>query len=123
MTMSKIINFIKKRWIWILAVLLLFAVIVSSIEIYKEEVLNIDPDIKYKQKSTLYFAAERFDTLNPIVSQSEDVYYISKLLYDSLFDFDDNMNATPELVEKYTVDTEKASVYTFHPLYWIRLLP
>ena len=53
MTMSKIINFIKKRWIWILAVLLLFAVIVSSIEIYKEEVLNIDPDIKYKQKSTL----------------------------------------------------------------------
>ena len=109
--MSKIINFIKKRWIWILAVLLLFAVIVSSIEIYKEEVLNIDPDIKYKQKSTLYFAAERFDTLNPIVSQSEDVYYISKLLYDSLFDFDDNMNATPELVEKYTVDTEKASVY------------
>ena len=47
--MSKIINFIKKRWIWILAVLLLFAVIVSSIEIYKEEVLNIDPDIKYKQ--------------------------------------------------------------------------
>ena len=79
-TMSKIINFIKKRWIWILAVLLLFAVVISSIEIYKEEVLNIDPDVKYTQKNTLYFAAERFDTLNPIVSQSEDVYYISKLL-------------------------------------------
>lgn len=108
--MSKVFDFIKKRWIWILAVLLVFAVILSSIEIYKEEVLNIDPDVKYKEKSTLYFAAERFDTLNPIVSQSEDLYYISKLIYDGLFDFDNNMNVVPKLAEEYKVDTEKASI-------------
>lgn len=38
---------------------------VFSVEIYKEEVLNIDPDIKYETQDTLYFAAERIDTLNP----------------------------------------------------------
>lgn len=86
------------------------AVVLSSVEIYKEEVLNIDPDIKYKEKKTLYFAAERFDTLNPLVSQSEDIYYISKLIYDGLFELDDNLNAAPKLVESYEVDTEKASI-------------
>ncbi len=86
--MSKIINFIKRKWIFLLALVLLLAIIFSSVEIYKEEVLNIDPDVKYKEKTTLYFAAERFDTLNPIVSQSEDVYYISKLIYDGLFEFE-----------------------------------
>ncbi len=108
--MSKFISFIKKSWIWILAVILISAVVLSSVEIYKEEVLNIDPDIKYKEKKTLYFAAERFDTLNPLVSQSEDIYYISKLIYDGLFELDDNLNAAPKLVESYEVDTEKASI-------------
>ena len=108
--MSKFTSFIKKSWIWILAVILISAVVLSSVEIYKEEVLNIDPDVKYKEKKTLYFAAERFDTLNPLMSQSEDIYYISKLIYDGLFELDDNMNAVPKLVESYEVNTEKAFV-------------
>ncbi len=109
--MSKFVSFIKRRWIFLLSLVLILAVVFSSVEIYKEEVLNIDPDVKYKEKTTLYFAAERFDTLNPLVSQSEDVYYISKLIYDGLFEFDDNMNAAPKLVREYTVDTERASIY------------
>ena len=109
--MPKIVSFIKRRWIFLLSLVLILAVVFSSVEIYKEEVLNIDPDIKYKEKKTLYLAAERFDTLNPLVSQSEDVYYISKLIYDGLFEFDENMNAAPKLVQEYTVDTEKAAIH------------
>ena len=82
----------------------------SSVEIYKEEVLNIDPDIKYEAQDTLYFAAERIDTLNPLISQSEDVYYLSKLLYSSLFAYDENLSAVPELVRSYTVNTERAYI-------------
>ncbi len=108
--MIKLKEFLRKSWIWILAVILVLAVILSSVEIYKEEVLNIDPDIKYTEKKTLYFAAQRFDTLNPLVSQSEDTYYLSKLIYDSLFDFDENLNVVPKLVDTYRVDTEKACV-------------
>ena len=109
--MSKFSNFIKKSWIFILIAILILAVVLSSVEIYKEEVLEIDPDVEYKEKTTLYFAAERFDTLNPLISQNEDVYYISKLIYDGLFEFDENMNAAPKLVSKYEVNTEKASIY------------
>ncbi len=108
--MGKIKFFLKKWWVWLLAAILIAAVVLSTVEIYKEEVLEIDPEVSYKEKKTLYFAAERFDTLNPIVSQSEDVYYISKLIYDSLFEFDENLNVVPKLVDSYTVDTEKAFV-------------
>ena len=45
--MIKLKDFLRKSWIWILAVILVLAVILSSVEIYKEEVLNIDPDVKY----------------------------------------------------------------------------
>lgn len=108
--MSKIKVFLKKRWIWLLAIILIIAMILSTVEIYKEEVLNIDPDVSYTEKKTLYFAAERPDTLNPLVSKSEDVYYISKLIYDSLFEFDEYLNVVPCLVDSYSVDTEKAFV-------------
>lgn len=93
-----------------MALVLLLTVVLSTVEIYKEEVLNIDPDVTYKEKKTLYFAAERLDTLNPLVSQSEDVYYISKLIYDGLFEFDENLNVVPELVDSYKIDTEKALI-------------
>ena len=108
--MQNVKAFLKKYWIGVVAILLIIAVVLSSVEIYKEEVLNIDPDIEYVEKSALNFCAERIDTLNPLVSQSEDVYYISKLIYDPLFDFDENMGVTPCLVDSYTVNTEKASI-------------
>lgn len=108
--MSKLKMFLKNRWMWFLTILLICAVIFSTVEIYKEEVLNIDPDVTYTEKKTLYFAAERFDTLNPIVSQSEDIYYISKLIYDGLFEFDQNLNVVPKLADSYKIDTEKALI-------------
>ena len=97
---DKIIDYLKKYWIGILIIILVIAVASSSVEIYKEEVLNIDPSIEYAEQKTLYLSSEKIDTLNPIVSQSEDVYYISKLLYSSLFNFDENLNTVPELAEK-----------------------
>ena len=78
---DKISAFLKKYWIGILAAVLVIAVIASSVEIYKEEVLNIDPDIEYKEQSTLYLPSENIDTFNPVISQSQDVYYLSKLIY------------------------------------------
>lgn len=107
---DKIVDFLKKYWIGILIIILVIAVTSSSVEIYKEEVLNIDPGIEYVDQNNLYLSSEKIDTLNPIVSQSENVYYISKLLYSGLFDFDENLNIVPELAEKYTIDTEKAYI-------------
>ena len=78
---SKIAVFLKKYWIPVLAVIVVITVIISSVGIYKEEVLHIDPDVEYEEGDKLYFSSSALDTLNPIVSESADTYYISKLIY------------------------------------------
>ena len=105
---GKITDFLKKYWAGILIIILLIAVVTSSVEIYKEEVLNIDPSIEYVEQKTVFLSSEKIDTLNPVISQSEDTYYLSKLIYSSLFNFDENLNAVPELASEYKVDTEQA---------------
>lgn len=107
---GKIADFLIKYWVGILIIILVIAVATSSIEIYKEEVLNIDPSIEYVEQNTVFLSSEKIDTLNPVISQSEDTYYLSKLIYSSLFNFDENLNAVPELASEYTVDTEKAYI-------------
>ena len=107
---SEILDFMKKYWIGVVIIILIFAVILSSVEIYKEEVLNIDPSIEYIEQDTLFLSSETIDTLNPVISQSEDVYYISKLIYDGLYDYDENMSVIPRLASEYTINTEKAFI-------------
>jgi len=105
-----LLYFLKKTWFIILTALIIIIAGISSIEIYKEEVLNINPDVQYKTSGTLALSCEPLDTLNPILSQSEDVYHLSKLIYNSLFDYDENLNVVPELVEEYTVDLNRGKV-------------
>jgi len=94
----------------IFAAVLIIAVAVSSVDFYKEEVLNIDPDMEYYEQDTVYLSSERIDTLNPVISQSQDVYYLSKLIYSSLFTYDENLNLKPELASEYEINTEKAYI-------------
>lgn len=102
--------FLQKYWLYIVVILAVIIVALSSVKIYREEILEIDPDIKTEPQSTLSFASAYLDTLNPIVSKSEDTYYISKLIYNSLFDYTDNLNVAGDLAESYTVDTDKAYI-------------
>ena len=103
-------NFFKKFWIPILAVIVVVAVVLSSVDIYQEEVLHIDPSVEYVNGDKLYFASSAIDTLNPIISDSEDTYYIAKLIYNSLFDYTDDFNVEEELVESYEVNTDRARI-------------
>lgn len=107
---NRLLLFLKKYWVIPAVILIVLAAVFSSVEIYKEEVLNIDPDVKYQKQKTLYFAAESIDTLNPLISQSEDTYYLSKLIYNSLFEYDENLSAVPELVDSYKVNTDRAYI-------------
>lgn len=107
---SKAVKFVQKYWLYIVVVLSIIIVALSSINIYKEEVLEIEPNVKKEKQSSLFFASASFDTLNPIISKSADTYYVSKLMYDSLFEYTDTLNVQGELVQSYEVDTEKAYV-------------
>ena len=104
------LDILKRIWPVILVAAVIIIGTSAGVEIYKEEVLNIDPDVQYKTSANLSLACEPLDTLNPILSQSEDVYHLSKLIYNSLFDYDETMNVVPELVDEYTVDRDRGKV-------------
>ena len=110
MNNNKVTGLVTKLGIFISILIGLYFIAVSSVDMYKEEILHIDPDMEYKQQKTLYFSSERIDTLNPVISKSEDVYYLSGLIYSSLFSYDENLNVKPDLVESYKINTEKAYI-------------
>lgn len=107
---NKIIEFFQKYWIPVVGTIIALAVIISCVNIYKERVLDIEDDVKYVAQDTIYIPANAMDTLNPITTVTEDSYYINKLIYDNLFEFDASLNVTPSLVESYSVNTEKAYI-------------
>lgn len=107
---TKAFKLLQKYWLYLVIVIAGIIVAFSSVNMYKEEVLEIDPDIKYEERTDLCFASAGFDTLNPIISNSEDTYYISKLIYSSLFDYTEDMNVEGDLTESYSVDTDRAYV-------------
>ena len=51
--LDMLLYFLKKTWFVILVVVILVIGGVSGVEIYREEVLNIDPDVEYKTSKTL----------------------------------------------------------------------
>lgn len=55
-------------------------------------------------------AVPRFTTLNPAVSEQEDVYQISKLIYSGLFRLDEQFVPQPDLAESYRYDTNRETV-------------
>lgn len=107
---KKFIEFLSKYWVALFIVVAILGCILSSFSVYKEEVLNIDPDIEYEEQNTLYFAIEKITDFNPYNTMSEDVYYLSNILYSYLFKFDENMMAVPELISDYSVKTKDAYI-------------
>lgn len=68
-----------------------------------------------KEKNTvrsdeIYIPIEKIRTLNPIVSKDEDVYYVDKLIYQSLFDYDKNLTLVNVLADSYSYSADKTSV-------------
>ena len=106
----KIIDFFQKYWIPVVGAVIILAVILSCINIYRERVLNVDGSGKYEAQDTIYLPANSMDTLNPIKTITEDSYYLNKLIYDGLFDFNDDLSVKPKLVKSYTVNTEKSYI-------------
>ena len=65
---------------------------------------------EYKSMKTVYFAMDKISSLNPLSATSEDAYYISKLVFSSLFRLNSNLNIEKDLVESYDVDTGEGQV-------------
>jgi len=107
---NKYIELLKKHWIPVAAVLVVLLVVFSLGGIYKDEVLEEGNEIKLEKGEGLHLAAGKIDTLNPIISGSEDTYYLSKLVYGGLFEYTEQFGVKPDLISSYSVDTEKGKI-------------
>lgn len=44
-----------------------------------------------------------FNTLNPLMTENSSYYFFSKLIFEGLFEFDENLNTSNQLAEKYEI--------------------
>ena len=70
-----------------------------------------EEEITYRYDKTIYLGVEKFRSLNPLISKDESVYFISKLVFDSLFKLDEQLIPQPVLASTMTYN-EKGTELT-----------
>ena len=109
----KVLDFLHEHVIAIIIAIVILAGVVSTVAIVKGDVKTgpkEQEDVAYEPVNTVYLAMNPVESLNPLSSQDRDTYYISQLVFSSLFKLDDNLNITPDLASSYTADAGRGSV-------------
>lgn len=91
----------KKMVLFVMASVVVFAVLfllndkTHRVEIFKSS----KPEVKYEKSNIVNLPMLKVKTLNPINSTDKDTYYISKLIFESLYVLDDHLVARPCLAQ------------------------
>lgn len=99
---------------YILRVLVVLLVVGALYNIFFKKDFTVNPmsneTIEYEKVQEVNLSMHQVKTLNPLISTDEDVYYISKLIYGSLFKNDRNMTPVKDLVESYSVNKNTVKI-------------
>ena len=109
----RVLDFLHEHVIAIIIAVVVLAGVISTIAIVKGDVKTSsekENSIQYEEMSTIYFAMDPVKSLNPLSSQDRDVYYISQLMFSSLFKLNENLNIEPDLVSSYTANSGSGTV-------------
>lgn len=66
-----------------------------------------DERVSYSESKEIHLPMEKLRTLNPVTSKDADTYQISKLIFESLFTFDDTLTPVNQLAASYVYDANK----------------
>lgn len=101
----------KNKKITLLIILIILIITISGCQLNKENIEE-KTDKVIDEKVGAYYPEvggeivvplTTLSTLNPLMSESINYYYFSKLIFESLFEFDDNLNVEKQLIEDYTI--------------------
>lgn len=109
---QKIFDFLHAHILPIIVGIVVISSLLSLVVIMtsdKKEEKPGENSIVYEDIDTLYFSMNNIRSLNPLTSKDEDTYYISQIVYNSLFTLDDGLNIKPNLVSKYTTNAKEGS--------------
>ncbi|MTI66718.1 MAG: peptide ABC transporter substrate-binding protein [Firmicutes bacterium] len=100
---------IKKITALLLIVVMFFSVV--GCEANNKPVKDDKEDKKQEEKNytpayggELVVPISYVDTLNPLLNNNKSLYYFNKLIYEGLFEFDNNHNVKGILAENYNID-------------------
>ena len=111
---NRIIYLIQENFLVsvIIAVAIIAMVISGIVATVNSRERNKDSDTKTTlvKADTINLAMFEPRNFNVYESNDEDIFYINQLVYSSLFKLDKNLNITPDVVSKYSVDTSNGEV-------------
>ena len=111
--MRRVFDYLHEHIVKVIVIVAVLTAIVSMAFILNNDVQNTqagDEIVEYKSMKTVYFAMDKVKSLNPLSSDEEDTHYISKLVFSSLFRFDENLNLKNDLVKSYETDANDGEV-------------
>lgn len=109
----QLFNYLHERIITVIVIVAILTAVISMVFILtdeKEQKPTGTEITEYEDMETVYFAMDKVQSLNPLSSQEEDTYYISKLVFSSLFRLDEHLNIEKDLVSSYETDAENGVV-------------
>lgn len=111
--MRRIFDYLHEHIVKVIVILAVLTAVVSMVFILKnpeQNKQNGDEIVEYQNMNTVYFAMDKIKSLNPLSSQEEDTYYISKLVFSSLFRFDEHLGLEKDLVKSYETNAKNGEV-------------
>lgn len=105
----------KKKGIAVISILAICILSIFATFYIKKNNITIfntdNSDISYEKSNYVSLPMLKVKTLNPITSLDKDSYYIDKLIFESLFYLDENLAASPGLVDSYELDINKKEIH------------
>ena len=102
----------KKNKVKLLAIVLtLVLAIVGCSNTNKNEYSNTVVENNIQESNYIHLTMLYPKTINPILNTDKSVSYIMNLIYDGLFEIDENYNAKKTLVESYSISSDGKSVH------------
>ncbi|MBR3993436.1 MAG: ABC transporter substrate-binding protein [Anaerotignum sp.] len=111
--MRKIFDFLHEHIVKVIVIVAVLTALISMAFILRHDgqtPQDGDEIVEYQSMKTVYFAMDKVKSLNPLSSQEEDTHYISKLVFSSLFRFDENMSLEKDLVKSYETNAKEGTV-------------
>lgn len=88
---------------------MLLLVVMLTMSSCKNGILG-DEENEYKEVAKLDFPIKAVRTLNPATSKDQDTYFISRLIYDGLFELDKNLIPKNNLASSYKFNKKSNSI-------------
>lgn len=95
----------KKITLIIVALSFLLGACISDLETNSDSEDN-ELNFLISEPGTVVLPLTKYNTLNPLINENVSYFYLSKLIFEGLFDLDENLQPIPKLAETYTIDSQ-----------------